>query len=166
MTSKFLLSDNDLMIILHVNQDEIFEMISHGMPHYYCNNHFYFNWKETMDWITDTVELGYISEQSQAVTDYLRSILHEELDMDDLRAQLKEYIKEHRGLSDYRLVWLYNNCGGDKFSLFCKYMNVCFPRVRIKDMFKYYLALLKTLMDTGEFNDKINHHYEDDRLTQ
>ena len=161
MSEKFLLTDNDLMVILNVTQDEILDMVSHGAPHYYCNDHFYFNYKEIQEWIETTIELGYITEQSQAVTDYLRSLLHEELDLSDLKKQLKSYISEHRGLSDYRLVWLYNNCGGDKYALFLQYMQVCFPKVKAKDCYKYYLALLKTIMDMGIFDDKINHDYTD-----
>lgn len=163
MTRRFLLNDEDLKVILNVTQDEILDMIAHGMPHYYCENHFYFDYLEVQEFILNSIELGYIGEQAEAVTDYIREVTHEELDPEDLRGQLKRYMREHRGLSDYRLVWLYNNCGGDKYSLFCQYLSICFPKIKPQSVYKYYLALLKTIMDIGSFNDKINHYYEDER---
>lgn len=156
---KFLLTDEDLKIILHVDADAILDMVSKGLPHYYFNNRFYFNYPEVQEWISEALELGYIETQYIGVTDYLESVLNEKLDMLHLKEQLRDYIADARGLSDDKLVWLYNNCSGDKYVLFCQYINHCFPGIKSKNIYKYYLALLKTLIDTGVYKDKINNYF-------
>lgn len=157
---KLLLNDEDLKTILHTDQDTILDMVSKGLPHYYYKNHFYFNYEEVQDWISEAVELGYIESQYQAVTDYLRSILKEQVDMHKVREQLKLYIQNAKGLSDEKLLWLYNNCSGDKYTLFCKYIETCFPEIKGKNIYKYYFALLKTLIDTGAFKDRLNNYVD------
>lgn len=77
-----------------------------------------------------------------------------------LRKQLRDYIADARGLSDDKLVWLYNNCAGDKYAMFCQYINTCFPGIGMKNMYKYYLALLKTLIDTGAYRDRMNNYFD------
>lgn len=156
--TKLLMNDEDLKIILHVSSDEILDMVAKGMPHYYYGDHFYFNYDEVQKWLTETVELGYIENQYQEITDYLRSILKEEIDLDQLREQIRQYMLKFKGLSDERLVWLYNNCGGDKYAVFCEYIHRYFPGIKSKNIYKYYFALLKTLLDTGVYKDSINHH--------
>lgn len=155
---KILLNDDDLKTILHTDQDTILDMVSKGLPHYYYKDHFYFNYEEVQNWISEAVELGYIESQYQAVIDYLRSILKEQVDMHRVREQLKLYIQNARGLSDEKLLWLYNNCSGDKYTLFCKYIETCFPEIKGKNIYKYYFALLKTLIDTGAFKDRLNNY--------
>lgn len=157
---KLLLNDEDLKTILHIDQDAILDMVAKGLPHYYYKDHFYFNYPEVQDWISESVELGYIESQYRGATEYLESVLKEQLDMQHLRQQLKGYIANARGLSDDKLVWLYNNCSGDKYILFCQYIETCFPGIKGKNIYKYYLALLKTLLDTGVYQDSFNNHFD------
>ena len=82
---KLLLNDEDLKTILHTDQDTILDMVSKGLPHYYYGDHFYFNYSEVQDWILESVELGYIESQYRGITEYLESVLNENLDMQRLR---------------------------------------------------------------------------------
>lgn len=157
---KLLLNDEDLKTILHIDSDTILDMVSKGMPHYYFEDHFYFNYPEVQDWISETVELGYIESQYQGVTNYLEATLKENIDMQHIREQLRLYIQNAKGLSDDKLVWLYNNCSGDKYTLFCKYIETCFPGIEGKNIYKYYFALLKTLIDTGAYKDSLNNYID------
>lgn len=161
---KLLLNDNDLMVILHCDQDTILDMVSKGMPHYYYDDHFYFNYSEVQEWLFDTLELGYIETQYQGARQYLESVLHETIDMSDLREQLKAYMKRAKGLSDDKLVWLYNNIGGEKYLAFYEYIQRYFPGIKTKNIFKYYLALLKSLLDTGVYKDSKNSHTDVDTM--
>lgn len=157
---KLLLTDEDLKVILHTDADTILDMVAKGLPHYYFENRFYFNYPEVQEWILESIELGYIESQYRGATEYLEAVLKERLDMKGLKEQLRAYISDARGLSDDKLVWLYNNCTGDKFTMFCQYINVCFPGINMKNIYKYYLALLKTLIDTGAYRDKINNYFD------
>ena len=157
---KLLLDDEDLKTILHTDEDTILDMVSKGMPHYYFKDRFYFNFNEVQEWISESVELGYIESQYQSVTEYLSGVLNEQVDMFHLREQLKTYISNAKGLADEKLMWLYNNCGGDKYTLFCKYIDICFPGIKGKNVYKYYFALLKTLIDTGAYKDRLNNYID------
>lgn len=154
--NKLLLTDEDLMVILHCDQDTILEMVSWGIPHYYHNNHFYFSYPEIQESLIEFMELGYIETQYQEVRQYLESVLNDELDLDNLKEQLKSYMKSSKGLADERFVWLYNNIGGNKYVAFYEYVKAFFPKVKSKNIFKYYIAFLKTLLDTGIYKDNIN----------
>lgn len=157
---KLLLTDEDLKVILHTDADTILDMVAKGLPHYYFENRFYFNYPEVQEWILESIELGYIESQYRGATEYLEAVLKERLDMRGLKEQLRAYISDSRGLSDDKLVWLYNNCTGDKFTMFWQYINACFPGISMKNIYKYYLALLKTLIDTGAYRDKINNYFD------
>lgn len=152
---KLLLNDEDLKVILHISQDEILDFVSKGAPHYYYDDHFYFNYPEIQEWLLDAVELGYIETQYQGLTHYLEGLLHDDLDMFRLREQLREHLETSKGLADSKLMWVYNNLCGPKYNMFYKYMSECFPFVDSNTIYKYYFALLKTMIDSGKYKKDI-----------
>lgn len=153
--AKFLLTDDDLKVILNTSEDDILQMISEGMPHYYYGNKFYFNYPEVMDWVVEHIELSYIESSCISTANYLKAILKEDITLENMKAQLGKYIKKNKGLCDDKLIWLYNNCDGPKFDLFCQYIYTCFPGIKKKHIYKYYIALLESLLNTGMYKDRL-----------
>lgn len=144
---KFLLTLKDLCKILNKKESEIIIFMEEGLPHYYYDNMYYFEYQETQDWLIKRIDLGISGRNIHSLITYLQKSIDDEITLPKLFSKIKEYKKYNN--NNPVVNKLYNDLkNGDtvKIQGLFKYL---FPDLSLRDGIRYYLMIFKDRLERG-----------------
>lgn len=143
---KFLITLKDLCKILNKRESEITVFLEEGMPHYYYDNVYYFEYEEVQKWLIKRIDLGIAGRNIHSLITYLQKCIDDKITLQNLFSKIK-YYKETAQCNNPVVDKLYYDLKNNDISKVQGLFTYLFPNMTLRDGIRYYLMILKDRLE-------------------